>query len=206
MLNKKVVAAVVVVASSSACVATAPTRVPDGKPVEVRLESNTSRFWSDASGRWYEPGQFVTFEGYFHEGEKLPDELDFYAIVDDKERLAKVVKWREAHNRGILASWGGVGVGAGLVAGGIGIMVASGNTEGDKLATFLETTPGQASMGMIAAGGIVVSMAGLLGYGALGPKEDLSETYVYEPGILFPVDEAGTVADAYNASLTTPTP
>jgi hypothetical protein len=81
-------------------------------------------------------------------------------------------------------------------------MAASGATEGDKLATFLETTPGQVSMGMIAAGGIVVSMAGLLGYGALGPKADLSETYVYEPGILFPVSEAEGVAAAYNANLT----
>ena len=196
---KTSVAALVVVASSSACVATAPTMVPDGKPVEVRMDSNDTRFFSESAGRWYEPGQFVTFEGYFHNDEKLPDELDFYAIVDDKARLAQVVKWREAHNRGIVASWAGVGVGAGLVAGGAGLLVGAG---GDDFSTFVTTPLGQASTTMMAAGGIVLGAAGLLGYGFFGPKQDLQETGTYDPGILFPVDEAMTVADAYNASLT----
>jgi hypothetical protein len=205
-LHKQTAAAFVVVACSSACVATAPTRMPDGKPVEVRMDSNDTRFFSESLGRYLEPGEFVTFEGYFHEGEKLPDELDFYAIVDDKERLAQIVAWREAHNRGIIASWTGVGVGAGLVAGGVGIWGVTGNTEGDKLATFIATPLGQVSTGLIAGGGIVLGAAGLLGYGIFGPKQDLQETGTYDPGILFPVDEAMTVAGAYNATLTSTSP
>lgn len=198
--------ALLLAVSTTACVGTSTNLSATGEPLEVRIASNTETIVN--RGTRYEPGQYQWLEGLYQGTQKIDDELNFYHVAGDAEKEADIIQWRNQHNRGIVASWAGFGVGAGVLLGGLGYMF--GTTGGDQaqLEALLGRPEGQVTLGVVTAGGIMLGAAPFM-YSLLGPRQTIivefpSEgSWTYE--LVYPRDVAQAVAMGYNAKLTSST-
>jgi hypothetical protein len=192
--------AVAVVATTS-CKTTSTTLEPAGQTLAVKTSTTTVKEGFFSSDEWVKPGtELSNFDGYWADAERV-DELTFFHVAGDKEREAAVLEWREKHNRSIAASWGLFGVGIAVVGAGAAMFTVLGADDPDN---FTSTQTGQVSVGLMAAGGIVVGMGAFGADLLFGPKETLryeGNGRDVEEYILFPLSEAMEVSNAYNAKL-----
>lgn len=191
--------------STTACVSTSTNLSSTGEPLEARIATNTETVVN--RGVRYEPGQYQWLEGLYQGTQKIDDELNFYHVAGDAEKEADIIQWRNEHNRGIVASWAGFGVGAGVLLGGVGYMFGSTGGDQAQLEALLTRPEGQATLGVVAAGGILLGMAPFM-YSFLGPDQSIivefpaEGSWTYE--LVYPRTVAQTVAAEYNAKLASP--
>ncbi len=191
--------------STTACVSTSTNLTSTGEPLEARIATNTETIVN--RGTRYEPGQYQWLEGLYQGTQKIDDELNFYHVAGDAEKEASIIQWRNDHNLGIVASWAGFGVGAGVLLGGVGYMFGSTGGDQAQLEALLTRPEGQATLGVVAAGGILLGVAPFM-YSFLGPDQTIivefpaEGSWTYE--LVYPRTVAQSVAAEYNAKLSSP--
>ncbi|MCC7111555.1 MAG: hypothetical protein IT382_19835 [Deltaproteobacteria bacterium] len=194
--------ALMLAVSTTACVSTSTNLSSTGEPLEARIATTTATVIN--RGTRYEPGQYQWLEGLYQGTQKIDDELNFYHVAGDAEKEADIIQWRNEHNRGIVASWAGFGVGAGVLLGGVGYMFGSTGGDQAQLEALLTRPEGQVTLGVVTAGGILLGAAPFM-YSFLGPDQTIivefpaEGSWTYE--LVYPRTVAQTVAAEYNAKL-----
>lgn len=194
--------ALVVASSLLACETTSTNVKPNGQPLKVDIARNAERFAK--YDRVFEPGEYEWLAGLYQGGQKLDDELDFYAAAGDQERVDDIIAWRKQANLGYAASWGTFGVGAALLGVTLGYAFGTGKLDDNADPSYLTSTEGQVVLGAMTAGGIIMG-GSYVAYQFLGPDRTRhietppEGSWTYD--LLDSREDAVEAAERYNATL-----
>jgi hypothetical protein len=195
-----------VLAPLSGCASTEPSLSASGDPLRVDIQTNKEVMVKYNSR--YEPGTYQWLDGLYQGEQKIEDELDFYHIVGDEEKVADIIGWRKQSAFASMVAWGGFGAGLAVLLGSVGYTVAMGGFNEGNVEAFAASTGGQVAFGGMAAGGVIMGMAPMLGYFMLAPKQQImvetpeNGSWTYE--LLYPREAAYRTAEQYNQSLAAP--
>ena len=200
-MKRAVLGSVLVLVLVVGCQTTSPTLEPARQILEAKQSTLTVKEGFFSGDEYIKTGtEMEMFDGFYADAQRV-DELTFYHVAGDTERRDAVIEHRTQSNNVIIASWGSYGAAAGGVAAGAGMFAVLGAKDPEA---FAATTPGQVTLGLIIAGGL---LAGFGAFGAdalLGPSKRLhyagNGTDVAEH-LLFPLSDADAAAERHNAKV-----
>lgn len=190
----------------SGCASTEPSLSASGDPLRVDIQTNKEVMFKYSSR--YEPGQYQWLDGLYQGEQRIEDELDFYHIVGDQEKVDDIIAWRKQSAFASMVAWGGFGAGLAVLLGSVGYVAAMGGFNENNVESFAASTGGQVAFGGMAAGGVIMGMAPMAGFFMLAPKQQImvetpeSGSWTYE--LLYPRDAAYRTAEQYNQTLSAP--
>jgi hypothetical protein len=196
---RSVVFVVVTLGFFTGCRTTTPTVAATGEKLEVRGHELKGHYDPDELDDWSDEGSTYMLES-LSQGETKLDELDFYNIAGEREKVDQIIDWRTKYNNMLLVSWGLNAAAAVAVLAGAGLIVAASPNAVEELTDNPQT---QLGLGIIAGASIAFG----IGFGFVpeifGPKDRLHLEGDYE--LVHPVSDAMETADRYTGTPKTPT-
>jgi hypothetical protein len=179
-----------VIFASVGCMTTSPSMETATGALAVDGAVESYPAYIDSSWNYHEAGSSYVFKSY-NVGDEEVDELTFFHVAGETEKEKEVLEFRKKTNMSSLMGWTTTGVGIGAALAGVGLYTVYGADDTDA---FVATPLGQASFGLMAAGGVVV---GLSFYVAIlfGPDRPLNRHDL----VLDPTSDGQDAADRGNA-------